>query len=51
MCMDTGAVTGNNKILLRDQAFSDRRAYSSNQKDVLENGFKVKNDIPAVSQP
>ena len=47
MGMDTSAVTGNNKILLRDQAFSDRRAYSSNQKDVLKNRLKIEKDIPS----
>ena len=51
MCMDTGAVTGNNKILLRYQAFLDRGSHSSNQKDVLENRFKVEKDIPSGFEP
>ena len=45
--MDTGAVTGNNKTLLRYQAFLDRGSHSSNQKDVLKNRLKIEKDIPS----
>lgn len=51
MCMDTGAVTGNNKILLRYQAFLDRGSHSSNQKDVLKNRLKIEKDIPSGFEP
>ena len=51
MGMDAGTIPRDNKILLRDQAFADRRAHSGCQKDVLEHSFKIEDDLPTGFEP
>lgn len=51
MSMNAGTIPRDNKILLRDQAFGDRRVHGGCQKDVLEHSFKIEDDIPTGFKP